>query len=182
MNHLRRLAISSSTTALLVGTVLAIDNSTTSQVASTTASSNIGNKPSDCKEAACKSKIDSFKNALNKTGGSSQQEWENEPPSRETLGRAGWTVLHSFAAYYPNEPTEDEKRMARSFLEAFAHLYPCKDCAEGLQINMREYPPKVDSRKDFSIWMCEAHNRVNEQMGKSTTKCELSALDKRWRG
>ena len=33
----------------------------------------------------------------------------------------------------------------------------------------------------FSIWMCEAHNRVNTKLGKTTFNCDINNLDLRWR-
>jgi FAD-linked sulfhydryl oxidase len=136
---------------------------------------------SDCKEAACRSKLDSFKSSFNKN----KQEAANykpSPPSREELGQAGWTVLHSFAAYYPEVPSVEEKQLASDFLKGFAHFYPCRDCAEGLISRMKEFPPDVSSRQSLSIWMCETHNEVNEMLGKEKVSCEIAKLNERWRG
>jgi len=163
-------------------------NEPSAATTSSSTSSSTTKDPKDCKEAACRSKVDDLKASFGKAGVGAvagNSDWKKaseEPPSREVLGRAGWTVLHCFAAYYPDEPTEDEKRMALAFLEAFSHLYPCKDCAEGLRVAMETSPPRVESRKEFSLWVCETHNHVNEQIGKATTPCDLAALDKRWRG
>ena len=38
---------------------------------------------------------------------------------------------------------------------------------------------RVDSRRDFSVWMCELHNAVNDQIGKPTFPCDLPTLDSR---
>ena len=38
------------------------------------------------------------------------------------------------------------------------------------------------SRGELSVWMCEAHNRVNRLLGKTEFSCELSQLDTRWCG
>lgn len=43
------------------------------------------------------------------------------------------------------------------------------------------HPPRVGSRREFSLWMCEFHNRVNAQLGKPTFKCDLRKLDEAWR-
>ena len=42
-------------------------------------------------------------------------------------------------------------------------------------------PPKVASRTDFSIWMCNMHNNVNAKLNKPTFPCDLATLDARWR-
>jgi FAD-linked sulfhydryl oxidase len=89
--------------------------------------------------------------------------------------------LHTVAAYYPDAPSPAEKRAALDFLRAFPVLYPCKDCAHDMERAMRDAPPRVGSREDFSIWMCQLHNQVNEKVGNPTFKCELKALDEAWR-
>jgi FAD-linked sulfhydryl oxidase len=98
-----------------------------------------------------------------------------------TARRARASQLHTVAAYFPDQPTTAEKQAAMQFLRAFPTLYPCKDCAEDMANLMEEQPPRVESRKDFSLWMCELHNHVNEQVGKAPFKCELKALDEAWR-
>lgn len=89
--------------------------------------------------------------------------------------------LHTVAAYYPDTPTASEKAAAANFLRAFPTLYPCKDCAHDMAVVMEEFPPRIDSRSDFSIWMCELHNHVNEKVGKPTFRCNLKELDEAWR-
>ena len=39
----------------------------------------------------------------------------------------------------------------------------------------------MGSRAELSVWMCEAHNRVNRLLGKDVFSCALGALDRRWR-
>jgi len=46
---------------------------------------------------------------------------------------------------------------------------------------MKESPPKVSSRRELSIWLCETHNIVNDVLGKPHFKCSFQELDKRWR-
>ena len=38
----------------------------------------------------------------------------------------------------------------------------------------------MNSRAELSVWMCEAHNRVNRLLDKPAFPCVLSELDKRW--
>lgn len=85
------------------------------------------------------------------------------------------------AAYYPEKPSPAEKAAAAGLVQALQHLYPCVHCRAQLQIDLQELPPKLDSREDFSVWMCELHNMVNESLGKSTFPCSLEKLDLRWR-
>uniref|UniRef100_A0A7S4BLL5 Sulfhydryl oxidase n=1 Tax=Chrysotila carterae TaxID=13221 RepID=A0A7S4BLL5_CHRCT len=89
--------------------------------------------------------------------------------------------LHTMAAYYPDKPDAEHSEQARSFLRALGRLYPCSYCAADFREVMEESPPRVGSREDLSLWLCEMHNRVNDKLGKPIFKCTLSELDRRWR-
>lgn len=39
-------------------------------------------------------------------------------------------------------------------------------------------PPAVESRQEFSQWMCRLHNEVNQRLGKKMFDC--SKVDQRW--
>ena len=85
------------------------------------------------------------------------------------------------AAYYPNTPTIEEQHHAAAFIAALAILYPCAHCAGALRNFIEEHPPRCESRKSLSLWMCEAHNEVNERLGLPQYACTVAALDERWR-
>jgi hypothetical protein len=53
------------------------------------------------------------------------------PPDILELGRATWTLLHSVAAYYPDQPTERQQQQMRGFVEGFGEFYPCEVRAAG---------------------------------------------------
>lgn len=83
------------------------------------------------------------------------------PATPEELGRAGWTILHSTAAAFPEQPTEAWRHGAMQLLHGWATVYPCRPCA----LHMREYivdnPPDLSSRVGFSKWLLDFHNAVN---------------------
>jgi FAD-linked sulfhydryl oxidase len=107
---------------------------------------------------------------------------DEKPPTRAELGRAGWTLLHSIAANYPEVATPEMQTHARQFIASFAALYPCPTCREHFQGYVRTHPPALESREQFVKWCCRAHNAVNLRLGKSTIPCtDLQLLDKRWR-
>jgi hypothetical protein len=87
------------------------------------------------------------------------------------LGRAGWRLLHTMAAHYPEDPTDEMKKDMASFLELFRKLFPCHQCRGHLQEIFRKHPPRLDSQKEFSLWMCEVHNMVNDHLGKKHFPC-----------
>ncbi|GAB64572.1 human hepatopoietin-like protein putative, partial [Plasmodium cynomolgi strain B] len=43
------------------------------------------------------------------------------PPDREEIGRASWLVLHTMAANYPSEPTEQDKKKHFDFFDSFSN-------------------------------------------------------------
>ncbi|GAM85712.1 hypothetical protein ANO11243_037200 [Dothideomycetidae sp. 11243] len=105
---------------------------------------------------------------------------EECPPDVEHLGRSSWTLLHTMAATYPEQPTVVQQGEVKQFISLFSRLYPCWVCAGDFQEWIRSgNEPRVSSRDDFGRWMCEAHNAVNVKLGKSTFDCNL--WQQRWR-
>ena len=101
------------------------------------------------------------------------------PLSRESLGQATWSFLHTMAAVYPEQPNELEQRAARQLLEALGWLYPCAVCADHFRSTLSARPPTVGSRRELSGWLCEVHNEVNGRLDKlksvASTPSSLSA-------
>lgn len=60
------------------------------------------------------------------------------PENKDTLGRAGWSLLHTQAAYYPEKPEEETKRDMRHYLDLFAKFYPCDYCSKHLKWVLQE--------------------------------------------
>jgi len=103
------------------------------------------------------------------------------PVDREELGRQSWTMLHTMAAYYPDEPTDSEKQLMTQFITGLAQFYPCTHCAEKLRESLSVNPPTVNSREELVLWFCWAHNEVNKDLGLKVHPCKLDSLDRRWR-
>ena len=171
----------------------------TATATATAASASAKPKPS-CAEPACASKSSAMRRAMggaasssssNSTSASASTATADEsrprgaragPPDREELGWATWTLLHTMAAYYPDRPTDAQARSADSCVRGLADLYPCADCAEGFREFVRSHPPRVSTRRDFVVWVCELHNDVNEKLGKDAVPCDVDKLDRAWRG
>lgn len=98
---------------------------------------------------------------------------------KERLGRSTWTLLHTMAARYPAFPTDEHKKDTLNFIMLLAKLYPCGDCAVHFQKLLKSFPPKVGSHDDFKNWMCNAHNIVNQRLGKPIFDC--STVDEVWK-
>jgi FAD-linked sulfhydryl oxidase len=101
------------------------------------------------------------------------------PPDIGELGRGTWTLLHTMAAYYPDAPSAAQQRDTRDFLASLGKVFPCRWCADDFVDSMRQRPPQLDSRSAFARWLCDAHNDVNQKLGKPVFDCAL--VDRRWR-
>ena len=103
------------------------------------------------------------------------------PENRESLGRAGWSLLHTVAAYYPQKPTLVQQAGMSVFVRLFGQFYPCHECRDDFLVQLRASPVRVGSRYELAVWMCERHNGVNLRLGKPCFPCDAAALRERWR-
>lgn len=98
--------------------------------------------------------------------------------SNEELGRGTWTFLHTLAAQWPQEPSRQQKKDARTLIDVMTRIYPCASCASHFGTLVKKSPPSVSSQSEFQLWMCETHNKVNQRLGKPLFNCKAVAL--RW--
>lgn len=101
------------------------------------------------------------------------------PPDVEQLGRSSWTLLHSIAASYPENPTNKQQADLKQFISLFGNFYPCWFCGEDFVKYSAKNEPKVATQDDFGKWLCEAHNEVNTKLGKQQFDCNL--WKQRWK-
>lgn len=104
---------------------------------------------------------------------------KEDPPDVQKLGAASWTFLHSMAAKYPNNPTQEERQDMREFLKLFSHVYPCTWCASDFEKYITKHSPRVKSKEELSRWLCEAHNHVNVKLSKPKFDCNF--WKQRWK-
>ncbi|XP_052192114.1 FAD-linked sulfhydryl oxidase ERV1 [Diospyros lotus] len=100
------------------------------------------------------------------------------PVTKEELGRATWTFLHTLAAQYPDKPTRQQKKDVKELMQILSRIYPCKDCADHFKEILRANPVEAGSQAEFSQWLCHVHNVVNRSLGKVAFPCER--VDARW--
>ena len=67
------------------------------------------------------------------TGGLEVNPWlrrdlKDLPPDRTMLGRAYWTMLHSFSVYLPARPNGMQLAAFKSLFDAIYHIFPCPVC------------------------------------------------------
>ncbi|KAL2194083.1 ERV/ALR sulfhydryl oxidase domain-containing protein [Corynascus similis CBS 632.67] len=104
------------------------------------------------------------------TGGSIAPKLENATAKAE-LGRAAWKLLHTTMARFPEEPSADDSLALRTYIQLFARLYPCGECAAHFQKLLRKYPPQTSGRNAAAGWACFVHNEVNHRLGKDEFDC-----------
>ncbi|XP_042408398.1 FAD-linked sulfhydryl oxidase ERV1-like [Zingiber officinale] len=100
------------------------------------------------------------------------------PLTKEELGRATWTLLHSIAAQYPDHPTRQQKHDAKELMVIISRLYPCKECADHFKEVLKASPVQAGSQEEFSQYLCHIHNVVNRSLGKVTFPC--NRVNARW--
>lgn len=98
------------------------------------------------------------------------------PPDRGEIGRAGWLMIHTTTAQYPLQPSREQQTQMASWLKSFAHLYPCSICRTGFIKVMESLPPRIENRNSLVLWSCEAHNKVNADIGLPQYPCDLACL------
>jgi len=129
----------------------------------------------DCHEDVCRDtiKLPKFADSLEAT--------VECPPDRSELGKAAWVLMHSAAAYSPEVPSSTQQQTFLELYQRIASTYPCRECAGIFQEEVKKDPPRVSSRRELSVWVCQLHNKINLHLGKTQFPCSLEALDKRWR-
>lgn len=87
------------------------------------------------------------------------------------LGNSAWRLFHTILARYPDQPSKQEQSTLNQYIQLFAQVYPCGDCARHFQQLLKKYPPQTKSRKTAALWGCHVHNKVNERLGKDEYDC-----------
>jgi len=96
-------------------------------------------------------------------------------------GPAAWHLLHTISFNYPVNPTKENKKHYKEFVENMSNVLPCKYCRINLKNNFKRYPIKschMKNRDTFSKYIYNLHEMVNRMLGK---KSGLSYCDVRER-
>ncbi|KAI7874989.1 hypothetical protein K492DRAFT_137054 [Lichtheimia hyalospora FSU 10163] len=95
----------------------------------------------------------------------------NNATIKAELGRSTWKLLHTMAAQFPDNPTDEEREALTHYFTLLSRLYPCGECAAHFQLLLERYPPQTSSKVAVSQWLCAIHNKVNERLGKEVFDC-----------
>lgn len=86
-------------------------------------------------------------------------------------GPALWHTLHTISFNYPVNPTAEQKREYKEFVESLQNVLPCGACRKNLTTNLEKCPltnHALRNRTNFSRWMYRLHEQVNTMLGKKS--------------
>ncbi|KAK4369604.1 hypothetical protein RND71_013396 [Anisodus tanguticus] len=106
------------------------------------------------------------------------EEKSGGPVTKEELGRATWTFLHTLGAQYPDKPTRQQRKDVKELMAILSRIYPCNECADHFKEVLRANPVQAGSQAEFSQWLCHVHNIVNRSLSKPKFPCDR--VDARW--
>lgn len=79
-------------------------------------------------------------------------------------------TLHSVSFLYPERPSDADKALLKRFMVLFRDTITCPHCYQHFKVIFENYtkahPYWVNSRFDFFMFVCRAHNTVNRRLNK----------------
>ena len=87
----------------------------------------------------------------------------------QSLGRHTWALLHSTAANYPTDPSEEDIKLYKDFFYGLLHHYP----SHSKLINdfVAKKPLQNSDRNELVYYICEIHNYLNSHLDKDKFNC-----------
>lgn len=148
----------------IISNIIEGRNSNTSSASGSTATNNNANDNTDSNINA------NNNNDVNSSESGSGNDNDHEDSPRNALmdfvGPTIWVALHTLAFQYPDVPSAAEKSAAQNYVKSIATLLPCGACRTHYSQLLTSYPANVSSRAAFSKWTVDAHNHVNDRLGK----------------
>ena len=92
--------------------------------------------------------------------------------TKQEIGRHAWALLHSVAASYPIEPTNEDKKQVEDFINGLAYNFPCKICGKHFVKLLKDNPIKNNNREELVYYLCDIHNIVNKVLEKPHFDCD----------
>jgi hypothetical protein len=93
-------------------------------------------------------------------------------------GPAAWHLIHTISFNYPINPTTENKKYYKEFIENLQNVLPCKYCRINLKNNLKVYPIRpchMKNRDTFSRYIYKLHEVINKKLGKKSglTYCDV---------
>lgn len=92
--------------------------------------------------------------------------------TRATMGHHAWLYIHSVAAAYPDEPTEEDKSGLLDLVNSIEKIFPCEECKGHFKDMIAQNPLVDSSKKDVIYYFCGLHNKVNIRLEKREFDCD----------
>ncbi len=77
-----------------------------------------------------------------------------------------WLFLHTTTLNYAVKPSEEQKNQVREFFYSLGPILPCRYCRKNYARNLKEFPIRLDSKRELFEWLVDIHNEVNGLTGK----------------
>jgi hypothetical protein len=79
-----------------------------------------------------------------------------------------WKSIHSIALFYPDTPTDLDKKQYKAFFIDLQPVIPCYKCSLNYKRHLGELPidPYLESKDTLFEWTVMFHNIVNKELGK----------------
>jgi hypothetical protein len=87
-------------------------------------------------------------------------------------GRSVWTSLIYIAQGFPDDPTEEDKKIYFNFFNNIGNVLPCHSCKINYSKHISDLPPDVSSRTNLLAWFHQLHNKTLQQMNRKTISYE----------
>jgi hypothetical protein len=90
-------------------------------------------------------------------------------PGPDIWGPHGWKFIHYITLGYPNNPTEQDKKIYYNFFIDLSNVVPCPVCANHFKEHLKITPLDNEALKDkdsLMAWAIKMHNHVNSHNGK----------------
>uniref|UniRef100_A0A6C0CYP4 thiol oxidase n=1 Tax=viral metagenome TaxID=1070528 RepID=A0A6C0CYP4_9ZZZZ len=84
-------------------------------------------------------------------------------------GPGAWIFLHSISLTYPNNPTENDKKMYKIFFDSLGYLLPCNECSNHYNDYLLKNPLTYEvlhNKETLTYWLYNLHNNVNHLLNK----------------
>lgn len=85
-------------------------------------------------------------------------------------GKHAWIFLHSITMTYPENPSNEDKKIYKNFFESLDKVLPCVICKVNYKKHRNNVPIDnfLHSRRSLVEWLINIHNQTNVMNNKPT--------------
>lgn len=85
-------------------------------------------------------------------------------------GKHAWIFLHSITMTYPENPSNEDKKIYKNFFESLDNVLPCVICKVNYKKHRNNVPIDnfLHSRRSLVEWLINIHNQTNVMNNKPT--------------